>query len=100
MEHRRFETWIGSMAKSWMYGKGVDGSMAWMAVWQSRGWQYGKAAWMGCIGWQTDQVVVRRKIGGLSREGSALVVMCARSNEGGDRGLIVDDRRGFQDQHW
>jgi hypothetical protein len=19
---------------------------------------------------------------------------------GGDRGLIVDDRRGFQDQHW
>jgi hypothetical protein len=28
MEHRRFETWIDSMAKSWMNGKGVDGSMA------------------------------------------------------------------------
>jgi hypothetical protein len=100
MEHRRFETWIGSMAKSWMYGKGVDGSMAWMAVWQSRGWQYGKAAWMGCIGWQTDQVVVRRKIGGLRQRRISIGGDVCTIEGGGDRGLIVDDRRGFQDQHW
>jgi hypothetical protein len=61
MEHRRFETWIGSMAR------------AWMAVWH--GW----VAWLANL---SAREVVRRKIGGWRFEAEEDQQVMARSKGG------------------